>query len=163
MCALHQVLDADWCRMAQAVQLAPDDTTRVQLIEAFLTPRWQAARTLGAVPVRRFQDWAEGLAVRVLASGVGQSLRQAERRTKAWTGQSLRALRGRGRAEAAFFQARDALDARQLNWADVAASAGYADQSHFCRVARRTTGLSPDVLARRMQQDESFWIYRIWR
>jgi AraC-like DNA-binding protein len=162
MHAVHKVLDADWCGMAQAVLHAADDAARVRVIEAFLEPRWQAAHKLGAVPVLRFQDWADGLAVRVLASGVGQSLRQAERRIKAWTGQSLRSLRGRGRVEAAFFQARDAAQARQLNWAAVAADAGYADQSHFCREARRVTGLSPDVLARQMEVDESFWIYRIW-
>jgi AraC-like DNA-binding protein len=160
--ALDQVLDAEWCTLAQAVLQAPDDAARVRLIEVFLAPRWQLARTRGAVPVRHVQDWAQALALRALASGAGQSLRQVERRIKAWTGQSLRALQGRGRVEAAFFQARDAVAAGSVQWADLAADAGFADQSHFCREARRVTGLSPDVLKRRMLHDESFWIYRIW-
>ena len=163
MPALDQVLDAEWCAMAEAVLHAPDDAARVRLIEAFLLPRWKSARTRGAVPVRHVQDWAQALALRALASGAGQSLRQAERRIKTWTGQSMRALQGRGRVEAAFFQAREAMDGGAVQWADLAADAGYADQSHFCREARRVTGLSPDLLKRRMQQDESFWIYRIWR
>ncbi|MDR7377504.1 AraC-like DNA-binding protein [Rhodoferax ferrireducens] len=160
--ALHQVLDADWCVMAEAVLQAGDDASRVRLIEAFIAPRWQAARQLGAVPVRSYQDWAQGLALRAMASGMGQSLRQAERRIKAWTGQTLRQLQGRSRAEAVFFQARDAVAAGSVDWADLAAGSGYADQSHFCREARRVTGLSPEVLRRRMLEDESFWIYRIW-
>lgn len=159
---LHQVLDASWCEMAQAALQAPDDAERVRVIEAFLLPRWQQARTQGAVPVRSFQDWAETLAVRALASGAGQSLRQAERRVKAWTGQSLRALQGRSRAEAAFFQVRQAEDAGNVVWADLAAGAGYADQSHLCRETRRVTGLSPEALRQRVQDDESFWVYRIW-
>lgn len=159
---LQQVLDADWCQMAQAALQAPDDASRVQMIEAFLLPRWQRARTQGVVPVRSFQDWAEALAVRALASGVGQSLRQAERRVKAWTGQSLRALQVRSRAEATFFQVRQAQDAGPVVWAELAVEAGYADQSHLCRETRRVTGLSPESLRRRVQDDEGFWIYRIW-
>lgn len=163
MVPLAEALDADWCAMAEAVLQAPDDAARLRLIEDFLTPRWQAARRLGAVPVRGFEDWAQALAVRALASGVGRSLRQAERRVRTWTGQSLRALRIRARAETAFFQARDAMAAGEVDWAGVAAESGYADQSHFCREARRVTGLSPGELKRRMDEDESFWIYRIWR
>lgn len=159
---MHQVLDADWCRMAQAVLDAPDDPARVRLIEDFLLPRWQAARREGTVPARRAEDWVQALGVRALASGVGQSLRQAERRIRTWTGQSLRGLRGRARAESAFFQAREAIDLGQLNWADIAAESGYADQSHFCRESRRVTGLSPNELRRRMDEDESYWLYRVW-
>jgi AraC-like DNA-binding protein len=159
---LHQVLDASWCQMAQAVLQAADDAARVQVIEAFLLPRWQQVRSQGTLPVRSFQDWAQALAVRALVSGAGQSLRQAERRVKAWTGQSLRALQGRSRAEAAFFQVRQAESAGAVVWADLAVDAGYADQSHLCRESRRVTGLSPEALRRRMQDDESFWVYRIW-
>ncbi len=159
---LHHVLDADWCRMAQDVMEAPDDAARVRLVEAFLLPRWQAARRQGAVPVSKAADWVQALGVRALTSGVGQSLRQIERRIRAWTGQSLRDLRSRARAESAFFQARDAVNTGRVNWADVAAGSGYADQSHFCRETRRITGLSPGELRQRMDDDESFWIYRIW-
>ena len=159
---MHQVFQADWCRMAQAVLDAPDDATRVRLIEAFLLPRWQAARREGAVPAGSVDGWVQALGVRALASGMGQSLRQAERRMRAWTGQSLRGLRGRARAESAFLQAREAMDLGLPNWADIAAESGYADQSHFCRESRRVTGVSPNELRRRMDQDESYWVYRVW-
>ncbi|BDT67361.1 hypothetical protein os1_15370 [Comamonadaceae bacterium OS-1] len=159
---LHKVLDADWCRMAQAVLDAPDDTARVRVIEAFMLPRWQAARREGLVPVRGVNEWVQALAVRALASGVGQSLRQAERRIRAWTGQSLRGLRGRARAESAFMQAREAMDLGAPNWAEIAAESGFADQSHLCRVTRQITGISPGELRRRMDEDDSFWVYRIW-
>ncbi|WP_367849952.1 helix-turn-helix domain-containing protein [Rhodoferax sp. WC2427] len=159
---MHRVLDADWCRMAQAVLDAPNDPARLRLIEDFLLPRWQAARRGGAVPARCADDWVQALGVRALASGMGQSLRQAERRIRAWTGQSLRGLRGRARAESAFFQAREAMDLGLPNWAAIAAESGYADQSHFCRESRRVTGLSPTELRRRMDEDESYWVYRVW-
>ena len=45
-------------------------------------------------------------------------------RIKAWTGQTLRQLQGRSRAEAVFFQARDAVAAGNVDWADLAAGSG---------------------------------------
>jgi AraC-like DNA-binding protein len=49
-----------------------------------------------------------------------------------------------------------------VNWANVAAEAGYADQSHLCRELRRYTGLSPQQLWRGMPNDEALWVYRAW-
>jgi AraC-like DNA-binding protein len=51
----------------------------------------------------------------------------------------------------------------ELNWAALAAEAGYADQSHLCRESRRVTGFSPAELLRLLQEDERFWVYRVWR
>jgi AraC-like DNA-binding protein len=34
------------------------------------------------------------------------------------------------------------------DWADIAAEADYADQSHLCREARRLSGISPQELRR---------------
>lgn len=50
----------------------------------------------------------------------------------------------------------------QPAWADVAAMGGYSDQAHLCRQARRGTGMSPRELARRANQDEACWLYRVW-
>ena len=159
---LDEVLDADWQAMAQAVLQAPDDATRVALIEAFLLPRWQACRPdAGHARLLRVQDWLQGLALHAAASGVGRSLRQFERRIKGWTGLPMRELRGLGRAEQAFFRALADGD-NPVRWAEVAADTGYADQSHLCRETRRVTGFAPQTLRERMADDESFWIYRLW-
>jgi len=156
------VLDPSWRAMIAAVRQAPDDAARVALIEAFLEPRWQALRPAAGAPARLLlQDWAQGLALRAASSGIGRSLRAAERRIKGWTGLPMRELRGLGRAEQAFFRTLAAGEG-PVRWAEVAADAGYADQSHLCRETRRVTGFAPAELLRRIEQDESFWIYRIW-
>ena len=158
----EDVLDAEWLAMTRAVRVASDDAARVALIEAFLEPRWQALRPGADAPGRlRLQDWAQGLALRAAASGMGRSLRAAERRIKGWTGLPMRELRGLGRAEQAFFRTVAAGDG-PVRWAEVAAETGYADQSHLCRETRRVTGFAPAELRRRIAEDESFWIYRIW-
>lgn len=159
---LPAVLGADWHALSAAVLAAPDDDARVALIEDFLVPRWQAARPQTGEPgLLRLQDWAQVLALRAASSGVGRSLRQAERRIKGWTGLPMRELRGLGRAERAFFRTL-AQEADPVRWAEVAADAGYADQSHLCRETRRVTGFAPEELRQRIAADESFWIYRIW-
>ncbi len=159
---LGTVLGEPWQALSQAVLAAPDDKTRVTVIEDFLAPRWQAARPkAGAADWRHLQDWTRGLALRAASSGVGRSLRQMERRIKGWTGLPMRELRGFGRAEQAFFHTL-AQGEGPVRWADVAADVGYADQSHLCRETRRITGFAPAELRQRIADDESFWIYRIW-
>jgi AraC-like DNA-binding protein len=159
---LPAVLAAPWQALSDSVLAAADDDTRVTLIEDFLVPRWQAARPLSApTGLLRLQDWAQALALRAATSGAGRSLRQAERRIKGWTGLPMRELRGLGRAEQAFFRTLEQFD-EPARWAEVAADAGYADQSHLCRETRRVTGFSPAELRSRIAEDESFWIYRIW-
>lgn len=101
--------------------------------------------------VQRFDDWAHGLAVRAARSGRGCSLRQIERRIKAWTGKPLRGPRTLGRAERAFFAAVMDSDLDHPDWAEVASLAGYADQPHLCREIKRVTGFSPQDLSRRVK------------
>ena len=160
--SLPAALGPQWQALSDAVLAAPDDATRVRLIGDFLSPRWQDARArTGAPTVMRLHDWARALAMRAAVSGVGRSLRQAERRVKGWTGLPMRELRGMGRAEQAFF--RTVTDGEgAVNWADIAADTGYADQSHLSRETRRITGFPPGELRRRIVEDESFWVYRIW-
>lgn len=159
---LPAVLGADWQALSEAVLAAADDDTRVALIEDFLAPRWQAARPHALPPgLLRLQDWAQGLAMRAATSGAGRSLRQAERRIKGWAGLPMRELRGFGRAEQAFFRTLAQGEA-PVRWSEVAADAGYADQSHLCRETRRVTGFAPAELRQRIAEDESFWIYRVW-
>lgn len=161
----RQVLPTAWLAWAESVMQAPDDAIRVQAIEDFLTPLWQAAQAElpGAQQLSlRLKDWSQGLGERANTSQLGRSLRQMERRIKQWTGQPLRELRGLGRAEAAFFQAMEAMDMNRLSWSEVATGSGYSDQAHLCRDIRRITGFSPQVLRQRMSREEGFWIYRAW-
>jgi hypothetical protein len=48
------------------------------------------------------------------------------------------------------------------SWRDIAARGGDADQAHLCRETKEITGLSPTELVRAGQEDESYWVYRIW-
>jgi AraC-like DNA-binding protein len=159
--AAHEVFDATWLSTLRSVLQAPHDAARVQLIEDFMHPRWQAARSGAWVHARSYRDWTRALAMRAALSGLGRSMRQVERRVRAWSGLPLRTLHGLSRAERSFFGATGAHARGHLNWAEVAVDAGYADQSHLCRETRRMTGISPQELMRRMQDDEGFWVYRI--
>jgi AraC-like DNA-binding protein len=143
--------------------LAERDAARwLPLIEDFLAPRWAARRPADAPAVQRYRDWTQALALRAATSAPGRSLRQVERRLRQWAGQPMRELQVLARGEQAFFQAKAASAMGPVPWADVAADTGYADQSHLGRITRRLTGFAPQELTRRMQDDESFWPYRIW-
>lgn len=161
--AMDAVLEPQWQAMAQAVQDAPDDASRVACIEAFLLPRWRAVRCAGHVSVDRYQDWAQCLRTRALASGQGQSERQMERRIKGIAGLTWRDIRAIGQAEAVFMRAGDAAQAGPLAWASVASDAGYADQAHLCRSIRKASGFTPTELHSRARFDEAFWVYRLSR
>lgn len=157
------VLPRDWIAMCEDVQRQLDNAARMDCLESFLEPCWQACRPTQRLSTQRYGDWAVHLAQRAAISGPGRSLRQLERRIKRWAGLPLRELRGFGKAEQAFF---DALAAESLHgavpWADVAASAGFSDQPHLCRVTRRITGFAPQALFDGICTEEPFWVYRIW-
>jgi len=90
-------------------------------------------------------------------------MRTSERQIRGWSGMPLRELRGIGRSEQAFFDTLTTVDNGQtLRWADIAVGAGYSDQSHLCRVTKRITGFTPQVLYEGMQTEEAFWAYRLW-
>lgn len=163
---ISSVLDASWQAMAEAVLEAHDDAARVQVIEAFLEPRWRAVRQTAMPRTDRYRYWVEGLALQAASSGIGRSLRQMERRVKQKAGLPLRELRRLARAEESFLNTRTGAASGAKNyqpdWAALAADGGFADQSHLCRETRRMSGLSPSELKKAIQEDESFWAYRIW-
>lgn len=157
--ALEQALGLEWQALAEAVLAAPDDG--VALVEAFLEPRWQAARPGGAAAMAG--DWVRHVAAQAADTALGRGVRSVERRIKARAGQPLRKLLRLQRAELSFFEARDELMNGKAAWSDIAARGGYADQAHFCREARAITGHTPGELARMLaSSDERYWIYRIW-
>lgn len=163
--SVRELLDADWCAMTERVLAAPDDETRVDLIEAFLEPRWRASRPERNERALSFSNWTTELAARSGNSGSGRSSRQVERRVRASSGLSMRTLRGLVRADRCFnaAMAQVATHPRgRVAWADVAVDAGYSDQPHLCRELRRFTGFSPQALLRGIRGDEAFWVYRAW-
>ena len=159
---LDALFDADWLALSDAVLAAPDDEARIGLVEAFLAPRWQAARKGSDVSAGAVQDWVRRLGVQAASTGLARSARHIERRIKAWAGQPMRTLRRMRRAEQLFLDERGAILQGKVSWSDIAASGGYADQAHFCRETREITGSTPTELARAIREDESYWIYRIW-
>lgn len=159
--APSEVLDADWGAMTQAVLHAADTDSRIRLIEDFLLPRWRAIGQAPAPSEASIRHWAHGLQQRASTHAQGRSERQIDRRIKDWAGQPLRQLRGVGRTEDTLLQARTALDADRLKWADIAAAVGFSDQAHLSREFRRITGVTPRDL-KAVLEHESFWIYDIW-
>lgn len=160
-------LSEDWQPMLQAVQHAPDDTSRIAALEAFLLPSWRQVRPQAPLGLNRLLDWLQVAALRAASSRWAISMRQTERRLKIWLGIPLREARGLQRGEQSFLRAKSAVlqaqtDGERVRWADHALQTGYADQSHLTRETRRMTGLSPTQLAQAVQHDESFWLYRIW-
>jgi AraC-like DNA-binding protein len=162
-CDAADVFTPQWLAMLNAVFGAPHLADRVRLIEDFLETRWRAVPAERWSSARTYRNWAEGLALRALVSGAGRSVRQTNRRIRLWAGLPLASLMGLSRAEQALVDAQIAHAQGRVQWAGVAADAGYADQPHLCREARRVTGLSPQQLMDRIEGDECFWIYRLWR
>ncbi|MDN3543166.1 MAG: helix-turn-helix domain-containing protein [Roseateles asaccharophilus] len=160
--SIESVLGPEWQTLSASLLAAPDEHACQARLEAFLLPRWRALAQSQTAPPRRYRDWMENLALKAVAGGHGESLRQVERRIKRWSGQSLRALRSISRAEAAFHQARGDLEAGAVLWSALAQDAGYADQAHLCREIRRVSGFSPEELRRRIFSHEAFWAYRVW-
>ncbi|WP_431101283.1 helix-turn-helix domain-containing protein [Roseateles noduli] len=166
MLPLSFIDDPAWRALDAAMLSARDEQTARRTLEEFLLPRWRAVRDevlSEDPPPRGYAGWMQHLALRAIAAGHGRSVRQAERRIKQWSGQSLRALRLVSRAEAAFQQVRKLdEDEGAVIWSALAQDHGYADQAHLCRETRRLSGFSPEELRRRVAQDEAFWAYRVW-
>ena len=156
------LLPADWYAWAMSLHADIDDNERLARIEAFLRPRW-ALLAPQRPAARRYAEWVQALAVRAATSASGRSLRQIERRVKAWAGVPMRDLRAVSRAERAFLALAASDAGSTVNWARIAAETDYADQSHLCRETRRLSGFSPEDLRRRSATEEAFWPYRLWR
>nr|WP_246574120.1 AraC family transcriptional regulator [Chelatococcus asaccharovorans] len=92
---------------------------------------------------------------------LGRSTRQIARRIKSWTGVSRRDIQGLGHTEQLYAKLHEALEKDDVDWAQLAATTGFADQAHMIRQMRRHTGLTPEQLRRRAREHEAFWAYRL--
>jgi AraC-like DNA-binding protein len=111
--------------------------------------------------MRRLKDWSRSLALRAAFSGPGRSTRQIARRIKSWTGVSERDLRGLSHSEQLYAKLHEAIGNGGVDWAELAAAAGFADQPHMIRQMRRSSGFTPEQLRQRAANDEALWGYRL--
>jgi AraC-like DNA-binding protein len=137
--------------------------TNLSVLEDRIEGVWRSKRPAGSRPTRRLKDWSSGLALRAVVSGPGRSARQIARRIKSWTGVSERDLRGLGHAEQLYARLHEAVESGDVDWAELAAAAGFADQPHMIRQIRRSSGFTPEQLRQRAGSDEAFWGYRLLR
>ena len=129
--------------------------------ERSIAEAWSSVRPDGNQPMRRLKDWTSSLVLRAAFSGPGRSTRQIARRVKAWTGLSARELHGLGHSEKLYANIHEAIEKGHIDWAELAAASGFADQGHMIRRMRQHTGFTPEQLRRVTPSDESLWGYRL--
>ncbi len=140
--------------------LAPDARAEpFRRLEDRLEPLWSGPHQTRPTP--RLGDWVRSLATRAALSPAGRGVRQAQRRIKAWTGQSHRDLQLFARVEEVAARTRKHRAEGTRDLAGLASDAGFADQSHMGREVRRVTGLAPGRLDELIANHESFWFYRL--
>ena len=122
---------------------------------------WTRTRPSETMPVRWIKDWSRSLVLRASLTDLGRSARQIARRVKSWTGVSQRDLRGLGHTEQLYAKLHEAIQKGDVDWAELAAASGFADQAHMTRQIRRHTGLPPEQLRQSARSDEAFWGYRL--
>ena len=127
-------------------------------VESALQPLWRdIGAGKGAADMR---SWLASLASRAAFTRAGTGVRQLQRSIKGLAGQSQRDLQIYARTEKAFALSESG-DPEKMSLAEVAAVAGYSDQSHLGREVKRVTGFSPRQFGDRLRNDESFWMYRL--
>ncbi len=122
---------------------------------------WSAVRPDHGAGITWLKDWTRSLVARAALSGMGRSTRQVARRIKTWTGVSQRDLRGLGHSEELYAEIHGALEKGDIDWGDLAAASGFADQAHMIRQMRRHTGFTPEQLRRFAPNEEALWGYRL--
>lgn len=122
------------------------------------TSVWMQTAGTGWAGSHLLKDWIMHLALRSAQTSAGKSVRTAQRRFLALTGQSQASIAMFAKAEELHrIVVSKGLDAP----ADIALEAGFADQSHMGRSLKRVTGFSPVFLNQRIAEDEAFWCYRL--
>ena len=106
----------------------------------------------------RIKDWTYHLMGQIVQTGPGQGLRSAQRRLQRWTGHNRQTLDFFAKVEEVHRLVTIKPTASPV---DLAADAGFADQSHMGRALKRATGFSPVSLNKKIATEEPFWCYRL--
>ena len=127
-----------------------------------MTTLWQSSKNRDGLAdwagSDRIRDWAYHLTNQVGHTGTGRSLRSAQRRLQRWTGHTRQTLEFFARIE----NLHQLVTKEPLAMpVELAADAGFADQSHMGRALKRATGFSPLILNQKIATEESFWCYRL--
>jgi hypothetical protein len=154
----REVFKQDIADIVGEAAAQPDAKTGFELLEDRLEPFWRERRPKGQLAPFWFMDWTTALAMRAATSGMGRSLRQAQRRVKTWAGLSQRDLDQQARVEKLFAES---LKQGTSDLAGLAEEFGYADQAHMGRQVRRITGAPPAKIMDLIETEESYWIYRL--
>jgi AraC-like DNA-binding protein len=158
---VEDIFDGTLLLACKATLGAGTSVERLLRFETELEPLWQEARPSGHVVAHMVRDWTRAMALRAATSDTGRSLRQLERRIRKWAGQSLRGLSSSAHAEHAYAISLKQRAEGDINLARLAADAGFSDQSHMIRTVKRETGFTPAQLQDLIENDESFWSYRL--
>ncbi|MFJ2773539.1 DUF6597 domain-containing transcriptional factor [Streptomyces sp. NPDC087300] len=133
---------------ARRIVTPEDEHARVAALDAFLTalcpapdPRADLAMTL----VDRVREDRSVRRVAALAGAAGLSVRSLQRLFATYVGVGPKWIILRYRIHEALEQAESAPHA--IDWADLAASLGYADQAHLVRDFTATVGVPPTAYA----------------
>lgn len=165
----HEVLDARWHPFLDAVMKQLDNSSceeAVRCMEQALTPLWKTRmgqQGLAPTLAQLGRHWVGRLAWQAHEWRRSLSPRQVERRVKEYSGRSMREWQALVKTEGLFFKARQRHEqGLPMDWAGLALEEGFSDQAHLSRTSKRITGFSPSEFAQRYQEDESFWMYRLW-
>lgn len=127
-----------------------------------LLPMWESKRISDGIPdwpgSDRLSDWTRFLFSRAAMTASARGMRTFERRLKQWTGSTRQNL---DRYAAIEDLHRRTVKTPDVSLAELANDAGFSDQSHMGRLVLRTTGFPPHKLNQMIQNEESFWCYRL--
>jgi AraC-like DNA-binding protein len=163
MASVEEVLPSpmlELCRDFFDVVRREDAEKGLAGLEDKIESLWAGTRP-GTRPMTWVTDWSRSLALKATRTGLGRSTRQVARRVKSGTGVSQRDLQGLGHTEQLYAKLHEAIQKGDVDWAELAAASGFADQAHMIRQMRRHTGFTPEQLRKSAGNDEAFWGYRL--
>jgi AraC-like DNA-binding protein len=144
--ALDDLLGADSDTLVEELRDAPDWHHRFDLLDRFIAARFEKAREPNAMVCQVWHGLMKrhgAVSVSALAKDAGISRRHLAKLFRAEIGETPKTMARILRFEHAHSMAKSV---PRLGWADLAYTAGYADQAHLVREFRQLSGLSPSDL-----------------
>jgi AraC-like DNA-binding protein len=153
------VLPAHGRDLVDAVFAATSDGERQQLVEQYVVAHAGSTRL---PPWTRMRRLGNRLSLAMASAMMGVGPRQLQRLALRQAGANFQTLLRLGRGERSFLAGLHQHRAgKQVDWAEHALAADYADQSHMARDCKANTGRTPAQLARDVLTEEADWIYRL--